>query len=132
MDLPNDELTQTDTFVRAFGGDRSSRLMKSIIFPLELACILAWFILTSMQLPLLLLILPIYGIRLLIDWQKGPELGWTKYNHAPLIYFHINFCPLFFGLLLVCQHPIYLPLFGFQIIWQQIRNLIRFSSILGK
>ena len=132
MDLPNDELTQTDTFVRAFGGDRSLKLMKNIVFPLELVCLLAWFGFTSTQVPLLLLILPAYGIWLLVDWREGHKLDWTEYHHSPLINFYQGFCPLFIGVLLVCQHPIYLPLLGLQIIWQLIPQLTRFSSIMAR
>ena len=132
LDLPNDELTQTDTFVRAFGGDRSLKLMTTVVFPLELSCLLAWFEFTSAQVPLLLFILPTYGIWLLIDWREGHKLDWSDYHHAPLFNFYQNFCPLFLGVLLVCQHPIYLPLLGLQIIWQLIPQLTRFYLILTK
>ena len=130
-DLPNDELTQTDTFVRAFGGDRSLKLMTTVVFPLELSCLLTWVTLTSVQLPLFLLISPAYGIWLLIVWREGPKLNWTTYRYAPLINFYRGFCPLFLGLLLVFQHPIYLPVLGLQIIWHQILRLIHFYLILA-
>ena len=131
-DLPNDELTQTDTFVRTFGGDRSFKLMTTVVFPLELSCLLTWLVLASVQVPLLLLIPPAYGIWLLIVWREGIKLNWTAYRYAPLINFYRGFCPLFLGVLLVFQHPIYLPLLCLHIIWYQILRLIRFYSILAK
>lgn len=126
IDLQNDEQTQVDTFTRAHGYDRAAWLMQVIVFPLELACLLAWFVLVSLKFPAVFLLAPAYGVWWLLTlWRRedGPMVTWTRYNRIPLGDFYEDFCPLFLGVLLAIREPIYLVLLCFQIIWQRHRTL---------
>ena len=77
IDFSKDEQTQTSTFVRAYGYARSLRLLKIVVFPIELVLILVWWGTVSLQQPMMLLLVPAYIIWLMILWRNGPMLNWT-------------------------------------------------------
>ena len=119
IDFSNDKETQVDTFVQVYGYERSLSLMKGVVFPLEISCLLAWFVLTSVQLPVLLYLAPIYGIwcLLLFLWRRrnGATFNWTSYWRIPLREFYDVLCPFFLGVVLAIQEPAYLILLFLQV-----------------
>ena len=122
IDLPGDERSRISTFTRERGPLRSLWLIKRVIFPLEIICLLTWLFLITRQHPIVWLMVPAYGLWLLIRialWHGvGHAFNWTAYWLHPLGDFYEIFWPLFLALILTIKEPIYFFLLLFQLLWQ--------------
>lgn len=137
IDLPRDERSQISTFTRERGPLRSLWLIKRVVFPLEIICLLTWLFLISRQHAIVWLIIPAYGVWLLIRlalWQGiGPAFNWTAYWLHPLGDFYEIFWPLCLALLLAIHEPVYCVLLLFQLFWQApylLQQLILLNRLL--
>lgn len=121
VDLPKDIEADVDTFTRRRGYSLTMQLMKKLVFPLEIICLLAWLILIAGSHPRVLLILPIYGVWLLIKfllWRgKGKLFNWESYWLHPLGDLYEILLPVFLGVLLVFQHHNLIFLVLLQFVW---------------
>lgn len=121
VDLPKDIEADVDTFARRRGYYRTMQLMQKIVFPLEIACLLAWLILITGRHPRVLLILPAYGVWLLIKfllWRgKGKLFNWNSYWLHPLGDFYEILLPVFLGVMVAFRHHDLIPLVLLQIVW---------------
>jgi 4-hydroxybenzoate polyprenyltransferase len=122
IDLPRDERSQVSTFTLERGAGRSLWLIKRVVFPLEIVCLLTWLFLIGKQHPVVWLMVPAYGVCVLVRlalWQGiGPAFNWTAYWLHPLGDFYEIFWPLFVALILATREPVYFVLLVFQLLWQ--------------
>ncbi|HMS41134.1 MAG TPA: UbiA family prenyltransferase [Pyrinomonadaceae bacterium] len=121
VDLPKDIESDVHTFTRQKGYYSTMQLMKKIVFPLEIVCLFVWLILIARNHSEVLLIIPIYGVWLLIKflfWRgKGKLFNWNSYWLHPLGDFYEIILPVFLGVILIFHHHDFILLFFLQIAW---------------
>jgi 4-hydroxybenzoate polyprenyltransferase len=122
IDLGNDRQSNVSTFTRSRGYDRTLQLMREVIFPLEIVCLIGWLILTLLKEAALLWLILTYGLWLLARlaiWRGiRPAFNWTAYWLHPLSDFYEIVWPVFSAILLVAREPAYVGLMLFLLAWQ--------------
>ena len=122
IDLENDRRSGISTFTTKSGYAQTIRLIRWVIFPLELVCLATLLYSTTAHNPILWILPVVYGLVVLTNlflWKGHDQpYRFTTFARQPLEDFYYVYWPLGLVLILAFRQPIFWLVFLFNLIWQ--------------
>jgi len=122
IDLQNDLKAGIMTFATNRGCQRTECLLKRVIFPLELGCILALWVYGMAGFPIFWAAPVSYVIIIIANWLLWKKVespyNFSSFDRQPLSDFYFVYWPIALAFTLALKQPIFWLIFVFNVLWQ--------------